>query len=213
MASELPAFRGAVANKVGWQHILFHNHQDTTGKFRYSYPLIQYKRIGRQPAILCLGDGVEEIHKFFEKKSWDLTISQRRLEMKIARLDLQQFTLRVHERAMLYTVRNWIALDQDSYRDYQRLSGLAERTTLLESKLRGNILSLAKGLGWRIEEQVTTRITELGPVRPVVVKGVKVLGFQASFLSNVFLPNYIGLGKNVSLGYGVVMSQRQNNKY
>jgi len=61
---EVPAFRGAVIESAGRKNILFHNHKQD--KFVYSYPLIQYKRIGKKPHLVCIDDGVDEIHKFFE---------------------------------------------------------------------------------------------------------------------------------------------------
>ena len=38
---EIPAFRGAIASKVGRDSVLYHNHLDDK-TFRYGYPLIQY---------------------------------------------------------------------------------------------------------------------------------------------------------------------------
>ncbi|MBK8558282.1 MAG: hypothetical protein IPL65_22290 [Lewinellaceae bacterium] len=60
---ELRKFRGAVINVAGKENTLFHNHQN--GNFRYSYPLIQYKRIDNKAALICLEDGVHEVHAFF----------------------------------------------------------------------------------------------------------------------------------------------------
>ena len=56
---EVPAFRGAVIESAGRKNILFHNHK--RDKFVYSYPLIQYKRIGKKPHLVCIDDGVDEI--------------------------------------------------------------------------------------------------------------------------------------------------------
>ena len=42
-------------------------------------------------------------------------------------------------------------------------------------------------------------------MRGVRVKQVKLMGFGICFSSNVFLPHGIGLGKNVSIGYGTVV--------
>jgi len=69
-ASEIPAFRGAMVEKVGKKEILFHNH--LPDGFRYRYPLIQYKTLGRKPAIICIEEGVDQIHKYFEKTDWSI---------------------------------------------------------------------------------------------------------------------------------------------
>lgn len=44
---EIELLRGAVINAIGDKpNVLYHNHIDDT--FRYSYPLIQYKRINKK---------------------------------------------------------------------------------------------------------------------------------------------------------------------
>jgi len=201
---EIPAFRGAVAEKVGKEHLLFHQH---TGKgYRYAYPLIQYKSLGGQPALICLGEGVEEVHHFFTQRDWSIRIGDRRLDMPVETLNMNQFTLQVWNQTFTYRIKNWIALNQENYIRYQDIPHLGERINFLEQKLIGNILSFAKGIGWWIDQdkQIKVRLLDLPEPRPVKYKQVYLQGFSLSFHANVFLPNYIGLGKGVSRGYGVV---------
>lgn len=200
---EIPAFRGAVVDKVGRDNILFHNHLDDD-KLLYKYPLIQYKTINRKPAIQCIDLGVDEIHKFFEKNSWDLIISDRKLEMKILRLDMNQFTMQVWDKLFNYSIRNWIALNKQNYETYLTLDGLAEKVALLEKILTANILAFAKGINWTVDKSIIVKIKTLSETRDVKLKGRTVLGFNVMFASNVFIPKYIGLGKSVSLGFGIV---------
>nr|NQU89438.1 hypothetical protein [Bacteroidota bacterium] len=202
---EIPAFRGAIVEKVGRDSILFHNHINGNG-FLYKYPLIQYKCLNRKPAIVCVELGVDEIHKYFENKSWDIQISDRWLNMKIDRLNLNQFTMQVGNKRWEYTITNWIALNQENYQKYLTIESLAGKLLFLENILKANILSFAKGIDWMVDKPVEISIKDLRKARPVTLKGNKVMGFNADFSSNVFLPNYIGLGKSVSMGFGVVKS-------
>ena len=65
---EIPFFRGAILHALhGEANVLFHNHVDESS-FRYSYPLIQYKRIQGKAAIVCLKEGTEAIGHFFQKE-------------------------------------------------------------------------------------------------------------------------------------------------
>ena len=200
---EIPAFRGAVVDKVGRDNILFHNHLDDD-KLLYKYPLIQYKTINRKPAIQCIDLGVDEIQKFFDKNSWYLIISDRKLEMKILRLDMNQFTMQVWDKLFNYSIRNWIALNKQNYETYLTLDGLAEKVALLEKILTANILAFAKGINWTVDKPIIVKIKTLSETRDVKLKGRTVLGFNVMFASNVFIPKYIGLGKSVSLGFGIV---------
>jgi hypothetical protein len=200
---EIPAFRGAVAEKAGLENALFHNHDKNAG-LRYRYPLIQYKTLRQKPALLCIEQGVDEVHKFFENKNWEIAVSGEKLNLSIDKLDLNQFTMQVWNKTFAYGIRNWIALNQDNYQKYQALTGIAEKIEFLEKKLIGNILAFAKGIEWHVDKQIELKITDLKDPKPVKVKDQKLMGFNATFHTNVFLPNFIGLGKNVSLGYGVV---------
>lgn len=208
---EIPAFRGAVVDKVGRDNILFHNHLDDD-KLLYKYPLIQYKTINRKPAIQCIDLGVDEIHKFFEKNSWDLIISDRKLEMKILRLDMNQFTMQVWDKLFNYSIRNWIALNKQNYETYLTLDGLAEKVALLEKILTANILAFAKGINWTVDKPIIVKIKTLSETREVKLKGRTVLGFNVMFASNVFIPKYIGLGKSVSLGFGIVTKPKPESE-
>lgn len=200
---EIPAFRGAVAQKAGLENPLFHNHDPGKG-YLFRYPLIQYKTLRQKPALLCIEQGVEEVHKFFENKNWEIEISGEKLNLCIDKLDLNQFTMQVWNKSFDYSIRNWIALNQENYQKYQALTGIAEKTEFLEKKLVGNILAFAKGIDWHVDKTIDLKITDLKTPKPVKVKDQKLMGFNATFRTNVFLPNFIGLGKNVSLGYGVV---------
>ena len=204
---ELPAFRGAIVELVGSEHTLFHNHL-STGRFLYRYPVIQYKRIGSNPAIICLDEGVDEIHHVFNNASWDVQIGDRPVQLRIKDMRMNQFTMQAWEHRFPFCIRNWLALNQKNYEAYQELTGLVERITFLERILTGNILSMAKGLDWRIDREVIVRINDLSPLRWLRFKGQLLASFDADFSTNVFLPDFIGLGKGVSTGFGVVTRKR-----
>lgn len=202
-ARQIPAFRGAVVAKAGREHVLFHNHTSDTG-FRYSYPLIQYKRIGKQAAVICIKEGVDEIHRFFEQPDWSVSLNGQAIDMKIDKLHMNRFTMNVWDKAFDYSLMNWIALNSENYKKYIQIDALTEKIHFLERILTGNILSFAKGIDWNIEKETTVKILELKHTNVLRLKGQKVIGFDLAFRSNVFLPNYIGLGKSVSIGFGTV---------
>ncbi len=207
---EIPALRGAIVKKVGNENRVFHNHLNDKA-FLYRYPLVQYKRIDGRPALLCIEFGVDEIHKFFEKKDWSIQIGERWLDMKIYKLQMNQFTMQVWENFFYYNIHNWIALSQDNYRKYNQFETVTERIEFLEHTLVGNILSLAKGIEWDVDRNIQLKITSPVNTHAVTLKEKKVLGFNLDFKTNVFLPNNIGLGKSVSLGFGNIRQIRKDS--
>ena len=209
--AEVPAFRAAIIDKVGESNLLFHHHLDQS-KFLYRYPLIQYKAIHHQPTIICIDHGVDEIHKYFDKRNWDIRINDRILEMKVARLELNQFNLQVWNKQFDYNIHNWIALNQENVEKYNKLNAFTDRLLFLEKTLTGNILSFAKGVEWTVDKQIEVKILDFKEPRTVKLKTNDLVGFNVTFSTNVFLPNYIGLGKAVSKGYGIVLHKKNTTE-
>lgn len=206
-AYELPAFRGAVIERAGREHLLFHNHLGDE-KFLYGYPVIQYKRVGRNPALVCVDYGVDEVHHFFNQRDWEIRLGERFLKLGIRSLQLEQYTLQVWEKTFRYRLYNWLALSQENYVRYQALVDDLARTAFLEGILTGNILSFAKGVKWDVDRPISLRIDEVLKSKIVPYKRQKLLAFDVLFRSNVFLPDHLGLGKGVSLGFGTVTQPR-----
>lgn len=212
---ELPAFRGAIAEKAGYEHDLFHNHDNEKGGYHYRLPLIQYKQDHGHPMLVCLNEGIEELHHFFSQPDWTLSLNGRPAPVRIRKLNVQQFSLGIHERPLRYHIRQWIALNEDNYATYIRLSGAVERLALLQQILQNQLVGLLFQLGYAAPEdnddpaqRVTVRIQQLKEERWVDYKRVKMLAFSLEFTCNVALPDYVGLGKGCSTGWGVVKGLR-----
>jgi hypothetical protein len=209
-AWETPAFRGAVIATAGKENTLFHNH---LGKnYRFGYPLIQYKRIGKKPHLVCIEDGVDEVHHFFENKQEGLMLGDRPYELKVDSIRLNRFTMQVWDKTFQYFMQDWLPLKQDNYKEYKGLTSEIAQLEFLEKILKGNILSFAKGVGWNVEKEVKLRIQDIVRTNIISVKGIKREAFTLNFTTNVFLPNHIGLGRNTSLGFGVIWENKKRNR-
>jgi hypothetical protein len=202
-AHEIAAFRGAIVEKVGRENIIFHNHLSNT-EFVNNYPLIQYKRVGRKPSVFCLEQGVDEMYRFFVNKEWNMMMAGRELNMKVSSLNLKDYTLRLTPDIMKFRISNWLALNSENYAEFDKLSALSEKIEKLETILTGNILSFAKGINWTIDQQILLKLSLLSAPKVLKYKGVGLTGFDAEFSVNMFLPNYLGLGKGVSHGFGTI---------
>jgi hypothetical protein len=207
-AFEIPAFRGAIASKAGLEHILFHNHLNNK-ELLYGYPVIQYKRIGVNPAIVCIDYGVDEIHHLFTTKNLRVHIGERPVQLDVKNLQMHQYTLQVWEKSFNYRMYNWLALSQDNYQRYQSIQDDLERTSFLEGILIGNIIAFAKGVKWDVDRTIRLRIDEVQHTKLVPYKSQRLMAFDLTFRTNVFLPDFIGLGKGVSLGFGTVSQLKE----
>lgn len=190
--------RGYFANR--FENILFHNH-DKNGKFRYSYPLVQYKIIDNKATLIGINKGAETIISKF------LDIDEINLNGKVylkpsAKLDVSNVKLKVVDEVQTYEFLSpWIALNQKNYKKYITSK---DKTDFLKRKLVGNILSFAKGIDWWIEKNIEICGADFEEVN-VNYKNRNMLSFKGTFKTNMELPSNIGLGKSVSKGFGRIV--------
>lgn len=208
----IPYFRGAVIASIGAtkENVIFHNHIDEG--FRCSYPLIQYKRIHKKAAIVCINEGCDEIGKLLSIENLYLNIGNTDHTFEIEKIVPQRVLIQTWNNSYSYRLRRWLPLNQENYEKYLKLEGIAEKIQLLESVLTANILSFAKGLDITIEKEITSKITSIQEPYHITFKEIKLMAFDIEFKTNVFLPQFIGLGKSASLGHGIVSEITNNTK-
>ncbi len=201
---ELPKFRGAMAHKVGLEHEWFHNHKNEERGFHYRYPLIQYKLHQNHPMLLCLDKGVEEAHHFFSQPDWSLRIGQEQHDMRIHRLQLHAFQMRLLPEMAAYRIHNYLALNSDNFKAFLACKGEVARLQLIERILKQHLLRFADGIGWELPGQIELAITQMYDRKRISFKGIKKAAFNFDFECNLFIPDFIGLGQGSTLGFGVV---------
>ena len=207
--SELPYFRSAVIEKTQRENDLFHNHRSSTAVI-YRYPLIQYKLFQGRAGIVCLEDGTDAIHQLFSVPDLDLRIGRQTRNFRVQDMHLTHHDLRLTERPNRYYLRDYLPFNSQNFQRWTALAGDTHtQLDLLTGTLRGNLLALAKGIGWWIDGRVEVRPLHLYRVRTQRYKGQPMLCFDLSFMTNVVLPIGVGLGKGVSVGFGVVESKKK----
>lgn len=209
---EIPLFRGAVLNSMGNEaNLLYHNH---TGKttFRYSYPLIQYKRLGGKASIVCIEEGADVIGQFLSEGMRSFILGDRIVESNIRKLVPAKLAVQLWKTSFSYNLKRWLPLNEKNYHLYQRAEDDMEKKTILENVLRGNLLSMLKGLNIFLEEELKVKIVSLDKPFIIYNKGIALMSFDITFESNLSIPNNIGIGKNASIGFGVVHQVKTDKK-
>jgi len=201
--SEIPLFRGAILHALhGHANVLYHNHTDNS--YRYAYPLIQYKRIRNKAAILCLEDGAEAIGEFLAEGNFSCQLRNRSVKMEIEKVVSKKYTVQVWDSMFHYRIRRWLPLNAENYQKYKSIEDCIERILFLENILIANLLSFAKGIGEHIETEIQCKLSSLSTPYLVTNKHVKLMAFDVEFKTNMSLPDYVGIGKNASIGYGIL---------
>jgi hypothetical protein len=207
---ETTLFRGAVIKSLGEHpNLFFHNHLDDE-KFRYSYPLIQYKRLGGKAAIVCIEDGVDIIGQFLTEVNGTLTIGDRQVTCNTGRIQPARILVQTWEEMFNYHISRWLPLNSQNYQRYKDIEGVVEKVSFLENILKANLLSMLKGLNIHLEKELILKITELSDSYLLHNKGVKMMAFNADFKCNLSIPNNLGIGKNASIGCGIVHQLRKD---
>lgn len=209
---EIPLFRGAVINSLGANpELLFHNHTgDNT--YRYSYPLIQYKRIHKKAAIFCIGEGVDVMGEFLSANNFSIMLGERPVKLTIEAVSPKRTLVQTWDSVFRYHLRNWLSLNSDNYLKLKDLDEYSARIAFLENILIGNLLSFAKGMKIDIQKEITCKLLSLSEPRLINVKGVKMMAFDTEFKTNLSLPDYMGIGKHASIGFGTVVRAYSENK-
>lgn len=209
---EIPLFRGAVLNSMGKNaDLLYHNH---TGEntFRYSYPLIQYKRLGGKAAITCVEEGADIIGQYLSKTSGVISLGGHEVKCDINKILPVRILVQTWNRPFNYHINRWLPLNSKNYQFFQMTDDENEKKAMLENILKGNLLSMLKGLGIHLEDELLVRITQLSDSYLIYNKGIGMTAFNAYFTCNLSIPNNLGIGKNASIGCGIVHQEKLQKK-
>jgi hypothetical protein len=191
--------RGYIGNRFKEYSILHHHGDD--GSHIYKYPRIQYKIIDGTPVILGIEEGATVIKEIYDSLvELKLGNSFYQIEEKSMIEKRQKFGYA--ESFQNYRILSpWVALNETNYRIYLKSSS-KERVKLLNRIFTGNLLSISKSFDYVVADQIKVK-TKLLPTA-ISFKGIPFTGFEGEFQTNFYLPEYFGLGKSVSRGFGTI---------
>ncbi|MDD2439752.1 MAG: CRISPR-associated endonuclease Cas6 [Methanosarcinaceae archaeon] len=191
--------RGFFARKFN-EYILLHQHK--CDKTLYRYPLIQYKILKGIPLVLGINEGVEVLQEIYNKYD-QLELAGNTYEILERKASVTEQELGLSEEYYTYNFETpWFALNQENFKDRYKKITPDKQEALLRRTLIGNLLSMSKSLGYTVPGQIKCE-TQLQAGRGRM-KGVRIATFNGKFMVNFKLPDYFGLGKSVSRGFGTV---------
>jgi hypothetical protein len=200
--SQIHKFRGFVGNAFK-DHDLIHNH-DEKGNPIYRYPLIQFKLIDKTPAIIAITDRAVSIFSEIFMKLDKIIIEGTLIPVFEKDLKVEEVEFGYSDEIFMYEfISPWIGLNQKNFTKYNE-AGSDERNQILKRVMTGNILSMAKYLDCWLSENQKIRINHKLKEIKVNLKGKSMTAFAGIFKTNFCLPDYLGIGKSVSRGFGTV---------
>jgi hypothetical protein len=192
--------RGYIANRFK-QYPILHHHIEEAG-YLYTYPRVQYKIIEGTAIILGIEGGAEVLKKISDE------IEGLELGKSVYKVDSIQMNLMnaefgpCRENHHYKFVTHWLALNPANYERYKEIKDWKEKKEFLNGILVGNVLSMCKSLDYVVTSKlyVHSRLDD----EQVEFKGIPIIGFTGEFRVNFKIPDFFGLGKGVSQGFGVV---------
>ena len=178
---------------------MLHNHDGN--KFIYRYPLVQYKVIDNIPTIIGINEAANIVAKIglFED---ELIIRDVSYDINKKEINKENIEFGCTDDYIEYEfVTPWIAINQNNRAEYQYGNEI-KKEEILKKILIGNIISMSKGLGYTVGKKLICWINI--EEKRVKLKGITHVGFVGKFKVNFKIPDYLGLGKSVSRGFGTI---------
>jgi hypothetical protein len=195
--------RGYFGNLFKEHSPILHNHYQD-GSLRYRYPQIQYKVINKTPHLIGIDEGGDLLMQLFLKIK-EVNIDGKTHSIQSKNISQQQkkigFSQELHE----YQFETlWMGLNQQNYSKFIKLESDKEQNTMLDAILIGHILGFFKNFGVALRPEERIMVKNQLKQKSTNFKGQKMLAFTGSFICNAILPNFIGLGKSTSRGFGTL---------
>ncbi len=211
--TEVQKFRGGLLALFGASaDPLMHNH--TIDGLRFSYPLIQYKSIDGHAAIIGIGEGSSVLRNLFKLDiPFEIKLGKKTCKAHLTSMKTIEYEPIIEDEPKIYHITDYLPLTDENVKEYDSYLALTDKICLLEKILVANILSFFKGISYHSEEKIECVVSSIDHLGFFKYKGVNFRAFDMHFVSNVVLPNYIGLGKSTSIGMGTIIKEQLPEKF
>lgn len=177
-------------------------HRDEAGTFIHRYPVLQSRTIGNVFTVTGVNEGARVLKTICnEQKEIRQGTGIFRVTGNSTAINNEEFGITDTPRSYEF-VTPWLAFNQESYKKFYTLKGKEERDGFVQKILVKNISSVSKALGCDLTGEIacTTNLH----FQKDRLNGVSVMAFTGKFQVNFLIPDYLGIGRSVSHGFGAV---------
>ena len=172
-------------------------------KLRYQSSLVQYKIIQGKIFLTAMEQGIDLLREVNNLKF--LRINGEKIYIEdISYLEGEQYIGEVESDINYKFLTPWIPLNQENYQRYISANEEDQKLEILKKILVGNIISFCKSFDYHINNKIC--VHKLAVIPGISkVKNNKMTSFTGEFSINFLLPQYWGIGRSSSKGYGTVI--------
>ncbi len=174
----------------------------------FLYPRIQVKILREQLCIFAMNEGCGPTASLVDAME-SIQIEDKTFTVEdIYKLEQEDdlFTVSSDSFYKYKFITPWVALNEKQLHQYEPLFS-NERRALLNTLLERNLEFVANDLGVQNDEPIQVRFVS-SSLTPKTIEYSKFGSFKGFFTSNIRLPDYLGLGNNISKGLGTLVKMK-----
>lgn len=177
----------------------------------HRYPAVQCKQVKNDLVAIGICQGAAFLHRLADKKTEILegtnacTIVSRDPEIREEAFGTGEIGTGGNATSAMYEyeiLTPWLALNQQNAKKFYDLKGKPARDAFMQKILTGHLNNLAKSLDYTPAEPVTC-IQHVRFIRERIDRE-NLIVFLGKFQTNLCIPDYFGIGQQVSRGYGTI---------
>jgi hypothetical protein len=194
---EIEKLKVALNNSLDWQNDILHNHTPEKG-FKYRYPLVQFRSFENHAALFAVGEGVSFL--------LDLLSSDYLPEMFSSNYQIfkDNKAIQMVEKPLKYQLSHFIGFNKENFEKWKSLETLHEQINFLEQNIANHILNFCFEFGFTVpNKSLEVNILKMKSTDGISLKSNKMRCFEVIFKANIHLPEFLGLGRYKSMGYGI----------
>jgi hypothetical protein len=191
-------------NRCFPRKIIGHNGDDPGGAGKpasYFYPRLQFKIVRGSAMIAAVNEGCKLLWDLYNdldeasSEQTDWRITEKRMIDKKAPYGVSSEFIKYR------FLTPWLALPEEQSKRYLLLDEAAKER-MLAKILEGHIRSVSESLGYANSGELKVKVN----IKPEYIfqRDIHYAGLFGSFIANFEIPNFLGLGKSVSRGFGTI---------
>lgn len=224
---QIQSFKTLINSVVEGQIQEFHNHTGEGEQTLLGYPSIQYRSIKTEmihesgyrkffylAGLFAVGKGVGVVMNFLE------FVRANNAPRILLEFDIEDYSVELNllNQPKKYKINHWLPLNVsyradnhekiDNFKIWTSNLSMVQRVQFLEGILMGQIIDFCYAMGHQIpENQLKVTILDYHQLGAKNFtnndkKGIHFEAFDVIYEANISLPDYIGLGKGKSKGFG-----------
>jgi hypothetical protein len=172
----------------------------------YRHPVVQYKVVDGNIMVVGLQNGSFMLERVELPDIMRLGSEYRFVERQTRSTQQEKFGIASKQKRYRF-LTPWLALNHKNRRTFFQLEDAGEDSSgLFARMLIGNLLSMSQTFFYDVPGRLEATCNVRYIKQFYVKENEPWPGFQGEFSVNFHIPDYWGIGKSPSLGYGTVLS-------